>query len=72
MAEMRNAYKIIIGRKRPPGRPRHKWEDIRMSLKDIGWTDSICSGQGPMMNPRKHCTQPSDFIKPERFLKGTS
>jgi hypothetical protein len=28
--EMRNAYKILVGRpgrKRPLGRPRHRWED---------------------------------------------
>jgi hypothetical protein len=24
--------------KRPPGRPRHRWEDnIRMDLREIGW-----------------------------------
>jgi hypothetical protein len=23
--------------KRPLGRPRHRWEDIKMDLKDVGW-----------------------------------
>jgi hypothetical protein len=23
--------------KRPLGRPRHRWEDIRMNLREIGW-----------------------------------
>jgi hypothetical protein len=41
MGEGRSAYKILIGkpgRKRPLGRPRHKWKDnIRMDLRDMGW-----------------------------------
>jgi hypothetical protein len=36
----RNVYKVLMGkpeRKRPPGRPRHRWEDaIRMDLRDGG------------------------------------
>jgi hypothetical protein len=36
---MKNAYKIFIGkseRKRPIGRPRHKWQDnIKMDHKEI-------------------------------------
>jgi hypothetical protein len=39
--ETRNAYKILVGklkRKRPLGRPRHRWEHlIRRDLKKIGW-----------------------------------
>lgn len=56
MAEMRNAYKIMTGRNRPLRRPRHKCKDIRMALKETWWTDSICSGQGPMLNPQEHST----------------
>jgi hypothetical protein len=37
----RNADRILVGipeRKRPPGRPRHRWEDnIKMDLREIGW-----------------------------------
>jgi hypothetical protein len=40
---MRNMYKILVGKpegKRPPERPRHRWEDhIRMDLREIGWED---------------------------------
>jgi hypothetical protein len=40
MEEMRNAYKILVGkpeRKRILGRPKHRWEDnIRMDLKKTG------------------------------------
>jgi hypothetical protein len=42
MGEMRNAYSILVGKpegKRPFGRPRRKWEDIRMDLREIGWKD---------------------------------
>jgi hypothetical protein len=41
MGEMRNAYKIFVGKsegKRPPGIPRRRWEDdIRMDLRKIEW-----------------------------------
>jgi hypothetical protein len=41
MGESGNAYKkILVGkpeRKRPLGRPRHRWEDnIKMDLEEIG------------------------------------
>jgi hypothetical protein len=39
--EKRNAYRILVGkpeRKRPVGRPRHRWvNNIKIGLKDIGW-----------------------------------
>lgn len=40
--EKRNAYRVLMGklkvRKRPPGRPRHRWEDsIKLELKEIAW-----------------------------------
>jgi hypothetical protein len=39
--EKRNAYRILVGkpeRKRPLGKPRHRWEDnIRMNVREIGW-----------------------------------
>jgi hypothetical protein len=40
MEEMRNAYKILVGKlegNRPLGRPRCKWEgNIRMDLRETG------------------------------------
>jgi hypothetical protein len=40
MGEERKVYKVLMGKpegKRPPGRPRHRWEDgIRMDLREIG------------------------------------
>jgi hypothetical protein len=39
MGEERKVYKVWVGKpegKRPPGRPRRRWEDgIRMDLREI-------------------------------------
>jgi hypothetical protein len=38
--EMRNAYKILVGKpegKTPRARPRRRWEDNRMYLREICW-----------------------------------
>jgi hypothetical protein len=40
MGEIRNIYKILIGKpegKRSCGRPTHRWKDIRMDLRETGW-----------------------------------
>jgi hypothetical protein len=36
--EKRNAYRLFVGKpegKRPLGRPRHRWVDIRMDLVEV-------------------------------------
>jgi hypothetical protein len=44
MGEERKVYKVLVRkplRKRPPGRPRRRWEDrIRMDLRvlTVGWS----------------------------------
>jgi Lhr-like helicase len=38
--EIRNAYNMLVRKpegKRALGRPRHRWEDMRMHLREIGW-----------------------------------
>jgi hypothetical protein len=44
MGEMRNAYRILVGKpegKRPLGRPRRRWvNNIKMDLGEIGWDGS--------------------------------
>ena len=36
----RGVYRVLVGKpggRRPPGRPRHRWEDnIRMDLREMG------------------------------------
>jgi len=38
-------YNTLVGkpeRKRPLGRPRRRWMDIRVVLREIGWKDVNC------------------------------
>jgi hypothetical protein len=38
MGETRNAYRKLVGKKRPLRRPRRRWVDnIKMDLREIGW-----------------------------------
>ena len=41
MEDSRNAYKVSMGRhfrKKPLGRPRHRWEDnIKIYIQEVGW-----------------------------------
>jgi hypothetical protein len=41
MGEKRNAYRMLVGKpgkKRPLGRPRHRWVDnSKMDPREIGW-----------------------------------
>jgi hypothetical protein len=42
MGEVRGAYNILVGRperRRPLGRPRRRWEDIKMDLREIRFVD---------------------------------
>jgi hypothetical protein len=48
--EMRNVHKILVGKprgKRPLGRVKHRWEDIRMDLREmVGRCGLYSSGSG--------------------------
>jgi hypothetical protein len=40
MGEGRNVYRVLVGKpggKRPLGRPRRRWDGIKMDLREIGW-----------------------------------
>jgi hypothetical protein len=42
MGNVRNVYKILVGKpeeKRPLGRPRHRWDNIRMDLREVEFED---------------------------------
>ena len=39
MGEWRGVYRVLVGKpegKRPLGRPRRRWEDIKMGLQEVG------------------------------------
>jgi hypothetical protein len=39
MGKNRGVYGVLVGKprgKRPLGRPRHRWEDIKMYLQEVG------------------------------------
>jgi hypothetical protein len=41
MGERRGAYRALVGKpegKRPLGRPRRRWEDIKMDLREVQTT----------------------------------
>jgi hypothetical protein len=53
MGEKRNAYRLFVGKpegKRPLGRPRRRWVDIRMDLGEVGWGDVDWIGLAKDMN----------------------
>jgi hypothetical protein len=42
LGEKRNAYRLLVGKpegKRPLGRSRRRWVDVRMDLGEVGWGD---------------------------------
>ena len=39
MGERRGIFRVFVGKpegKRPLGRPRHRWEDIKVDLQEVG------------------------------------
>jgi hypothetical protein len=47
MNEKRTVYRLLVGKpegKSPLGRPRYKWVDIRMDLREVGWGDADWTG----------------------------
>jgi hypothetical protein len=40
MGKKTGAHRILVGRpegRRPLGRPRRRWDDIKMDLQEVGW-----------------------------------
>ena len=47
LGEERGVYRVLVGkpeRKRPLGRPRRRWVDIRMDLQELGCGYMDCIG----------------------------
>jgi hypothetical protein len=45
----KNAYNILLGKpegKRPLVRPRSRWENVTVDIREIGWEDVESSGSG--------------------------
>jgi hypothetical protein len=45
MEDRRVAYSVLVGRpngKRPRGRNRRRWENIKMDLREIDWDSTDC------------------------------
>jgi hypothetical protein len=45
MEDSRGVYRVLVREpevKRPPGRPRHRWEDIKMYLQEVGCEGMNC------------------------------
>jgi hypothetical protein len=67
--QKRNAYRILVGkpeRKRPLGRPCHRWLDnIKNDLREIGLgsMDWICLRIGPVEGCCEHGNEPSGSIR---------
>jgi hypothetical protein len=76
MGDMRKAYKNLVGKlegKRPHGRPRHRWEDVRMDLREtgLGWCglDASGLGCGPVASSYEYSNEISGSIKGGEFLE---
>jgi hypothetical protein len=40
MRDSRYAYRALVGKpkkRRPLGRPRRKWDNIKVALREVGW-----------------------------------
>jgi hypothetical protein len=45
MGGKRSAYRVLVGipeGKKPFGRPRHRQQDIKMDLQEVGWGGTDC------------------------------
>jgi hypothetical protein len=66
MGEMRNSCNILVGKpegKKTLRRPRRRWEDIRMDLREIGWQCVDCMDQEPVADPCECGNETSASIK---------
>jgi len=73
MEEMRNLLKMLVGkseRKRPLGRPRRRWDDIRMDLSkcvERVWAGFMWLSIGTSGGSFEQYNEPSTSIKGRNF-----
>jgi hypothetical protein len=69
IGRVRNVYDILVGKpegKIPLGRPRHRWDNIKMDLKEIGLKDVdwiLDLGLRPVAGFCEHSNEPSGSTK---------
>jgi len=62
-------FENLKGKKRPLGRPRHRWEDnCRMVLRERCGLDASGLGLGPVAGYCEHSNEPSGSKKGREFL----
>jgi len=47
VGDEKGAYRVLVGRpdgKKPHGRPRRRWKDIKMDLQEVGWKSTYWIG----------------------------
>jgi hypothetical protein len=66
----RSAYRILVGKpkgKRPLGRPRHRWVNINMDLRETGWGGmdwiDLAQDRDQWKGSCEHGNEPSCSIK---------
>jgi hypothetical protein len=67
---IRGMHAVLVGKregKRPLGRPRRRWENITMDLREIGWGCMVwiflSLRQRPVEGSYEHNNEPSSSIK---------
>jgi hypothetical protein len=74
MGNRRSAQRVSMGKpegRRPPGRPRRRWEDnVKSDLREVGWEAWTGSIWLTIVTARSYdCgNEPSDSIKYGEFL----
>jgi hypothetical protein len=75
MGERRGAYRVLVGKPegmRPLGRPRRRWEDIKMDLQEVGCGDmdwiKLAKDRDLVAGTCECGNEPSGSIKCGEFL----
>jgi hypothetical protein len=68
MGQDRKVNKVLVEKpkgKRPLGRPRNRWDVVRMDLRKMGWAGvTIGSGEGPVIGCCECCVMNFQVLVP--------